>query len=200
MAGWADIREALADWFNIPVWQAEGMLAQVTPTVDVESLVNLAAEKGGVRGRRDTIYFVIGAAVAAALPRIQLMNPANSGVVLRIDSIIVSRTTAGFVQVGFQNTALATAGVNRYADQRIGITPGFVIVPPAGSITHDTNAATGIAAGDLLADHRQGTSKSAYDKMNIVLPAGFGLRVVGQTVNEALRVGIYGSETPARLA
>lgn len=201
MAGYADLLEALAAWLNVPVFQAEGVLSRITPTIDLQELVDLAAERGGVPGKRAAVYAATAPAVAAELPRVQLMNPANSGVNIRLQMILVSRTTAGFVSVGFQNSALATAGVNRYADQRIGITPAFVVVAPAGSITQDTDALTGIAAGDLLGFHRQGTSKSSWEQGNqITLPAGFGFRVVGATVNEALSVSIYSWETPAKRA
>lgn len=202
MANLADVREALAVWFNLPVYMVDQLLARITPTVDLEHLVELAAERGGVAGPRSVWHSAMPPAAAGEFPRIQLMNPADSGIDIHIVGVSPVKPTTGICVLGFVNTALANAGVNRYMDQRIGISPDFVVKHPAGSLTYDSDAATGIAAADTM--ERTGRIAQQRDFIDLwgrlILPPGFGFRVIGETLNEVLRVTFYTREVPRRLA
>lgn len=201
MPGAADLREALAAWLRVPVFQVDGLLARVTPIVDLRELVDLAAEKGGVPGARPAFHEANQAGVAAAKSRVQLMNPANSGMVIEILQVVSSQGTSGSRTLGFSNTALATAGVNRYMDQRIGITPDFVVLHPAGSMTRDTNAASGIAAADTLEQQTMPTTSFVRTfERPVIIPQGFGFRAVCETVNLQFRVSMFTVERPAERA
>ena len=201
MASLADVREALAVWFNLPPYMVDQLLTRITPTVDLEQLVAFAAERGGVAGPRHCFHSVSVAAVAAEYPRLQLMNPADSGVDISVRSLVVMRSTAGIIQVGFSNTALAGAGVNRYLDQRIGISPEFLVKHPAGRATYDTDAAVGIAAADQIERTRVLNERTVINfDARLVLPPGFGVRTVDETQNETYIATFYTTEIPRRLA
>lgn len=201
MANLADVREALAVWFNLPPFMVDHLMTRITPTVDLDTLVELAAERGGVAGPRAAVHSASIGPGAGVKSRAQLMNPANSGIDIEVIATSLSLATAGTVSIGFVNTAVAGAGVNRFLDQRIGITPEFNVVHPVGSFTYDTNAASGIAAADLLYAQTYPTTSITLELPRpVVLPPGFGLRIVAETVNVQLRATIWTLETPRRLA
>lgn len=201
MPSLADAREAIASYFRIPVFQADPILNRLLVTLDLDQLIELATEKGGVPGPRAAVHEANQAGVAAAKSRIQLMNPPGSGVDIKVLQILSSQGTSGTRTLGFVNLALATAGINRYMDQRIGITPDFVVKNPSGSCTRDTNAASGIAAADTLEQQTMPTTSSVRTFVNpVVLPPGFGFRAVCETVNLQFRVSIHTLEVPRATA
>jgi len=124
------------------------------------------------------------AATASDFSNIQLFNPATSGKNVLVDGVMVSVDDPDTVRWGLTETELdGTAGVIK--TNRGGAYGGDVeITAEADSPTATTYLAAADTLGRVSAGD-EGTPLWSQGKF-VILPPGFGLTIVKQTVNEAL--------------
>lgn len=128
------------------------------------------------------------AGVAAQLTKCQLFNPANSGVILHVDSAIVSVETASQVDVRIFDVALTTNLSNKgFRDRRLSGTPV--------AQTRVVSAAGSLGSARLKLDLEAGVSELV--PLDMFLGVGQGVHF--ETIaNQDLIVSFFWEEIAAR--
>lgn len=123
---------------------------------------------------------------AAAFPHVQLFNPNASGVVLLVDSLIVSTTTSQLVHISTHGTELPSSG-GLWKNHFLGGVDG------AGRIRRQASGSvlgTVIMEFDLLAD----SPLTHHFKYPVLLVEDRGFIAIGGVVNTDITVSFLGRE------
>lgn len=153
-----------------PGSKVNDVLQELFPTIDVE---NVPGELLALMGTR--IGFA-GTAVnpnAGKSPGIQLFNPADSGFLVTISSVLVGSDATNFVRWGLTTTALATnTAIPGFRDTRLG-------TGPAG-VTQLRTSADATAVASMALRQLANVTVELNDPNSVaVLTPGSGLLFVG---------------------
>jgi len=155
-----------------PGSKVNDVLQELFPTIDVE---NVPGELLFLMGTRIGWAATSKNATAGKKAAIQLFNPADSGQLITITSVIISSNNASTITWQLETTALATnTGIPRLRDTRVGIGPN-------GSAQLRTNPDhVAVSSGSLIL--LGATPYRITDDNSVsVLSPGSGLTVVGDT-------------------
>ena len=165
------------------------VLTELFPMFDVE---NLPAELYLLGGTKLGFGGGFQRAVAAQAGRAQLFNPADSGVIATLTSVIVSRGGAGPIRWGLRGAAIAVAIDTQLLRDRREVLPTQPIVV----VRSDTSATLANATGQV--DILNNTAFILTDANGLaVLPPGQGFEIGNETVNADFRFVFYWRERPA---
>jgi len=164
-------------------------LSELFPTIDVEQVPGeLLALQGTILGYGAAVI-VAGAGV---FPKLQLFNPAGSGVLVAVTQMIINSNTGGTFVWTLDNFALTTATTfQRPRDSRFNI-----LVPILAEVRTAADAPLGsiVGRGVLEAD----VDRTISDRNTIaVLSPGNGLTVAHATAVTSLSVTFLWRERPA---
>ncbi len=182
MAGKQDWAIRLAEILDIPQAEALELTRRLIPVLMIESIVGVPTTRVAGLVGAPSIGTIEQGPVAAQFPHVQIFNPANSGVTVFLDSIILSTAVATRIQIRQFDTALPTLGTAKgYQDfRRTG--------DPASDVRSESRAA---AAGNLLADFDiLALTPQLFDFNPIIMGEGQGLLAATVTANQRLR-GIF---------
>lgn len=167
-------------------------LGELFPVIDVERVPGELLLLGGTRLCFGGIT-VTGS--AGQFARMQLFNPAASGVIITVSSCVISATVTTTVRWTANAIALTTGvGVERFRDGRLAVTS-----LPTGQIrTDDTVAATDATGQARLST---GRTLTLEDENGVaILPPGTGFEVGSGSVASAQTATFYWRERPAEPA
>lgn len=165
------------------------VITELFPMVDVERVPGELLRLGGTN---ISYGGTITGPNAAAAARIQLFNPADSGAIITVSSVIVSSPDLHNIRWAIVDTALTTnVGVQRFRDSRGGVTS-----QPIGQVRAQLDASftPAQAQARLAADEH-----ITFDDSNGVgvLTEGFGLEFGSGVNNTTLLVSFMWRERPA---
>ncbi len=119
----------------------------------------------------------------------QLFNPINSGVLLHVDSCIVSASAATEIIIGQHDTALTTLGtLKNFRDRRI---PGI----PVAQLRSETNVGVLMTAGEMLSSLPVADDPFLLP-IDAYLGEGQGIVIEQTVVNLVNRTGWFWEELP----
>ena len=165
------------------------VLTELFPVVDLERVPGELLLLGGTR-------LCIGSAIvtgaAGERARIQVFNPADSGTLVTVSSVVISTLTIQNIRWATTETALTTGlATEAFRDRRLTL-PGR----PVGAIRTDST----VAATDVhgLARLLASTPYFLTDRNSVaVLPPGSGFEVGADTVATAVIATFYWRERTA---
>jgi len=165
------------------------VISELFPMFDVENLPPELMLLGGTRlciGGGN----VVGA--AGERPRIQLFNPADSGLIVTVTSADISSVQAQTINYATQNIGLAVGtGIQRFKDKRLP----FTSLPTAGIFT-DSQVAIVSSIGNFTLTANASRTIDDRDSLAILAP-GFGFSVGGTAVATQILVTLNWRERTA---
>lgn len=192
-----DLRRLLAAYLDLEHWETDGLIARLTPVVVLDDISpESGADKAGPRwamGQSDIT------AVAAQYAISHLQNPTGSGILCEVFDIWYGDDASGLVYLGFHEVEAAGSSpeklINRYYESGAGVPSD-----PTCRLTEETNAATGVQAGEVLYRQRMLGNSVQHIALNgsLVLKPGTGVRLLNGTVEKSLWVSWRWRETPEK--
>jgi len=128
-------------------------------------------------------------ATVAEFSNVQLFNPANSGILVNCEKVLVSTDVAGSIAFKAFDTALTTnPGFTQWRDRRLPGEPAALCLTQGGAVDF------GIA--DLFFQPFFDPADRFHDMtMNVTLLPGMGLCITASTLNRSTIVSFYWNET-----
>ncbi len=172
-----------------PGSKVNNTIGDLFPMLDVE---NLPGELYYLMGTFICYGGQVQGPVAAEFPRIQIMNPADSGLLITVTGFTVSTETGQELRWDINSTALASAAGNgRVRDTRVSTDQ-----IPTGQIRTDSSGSATTLTGITRVLVNQ--PFTLHDENGIaVLAPGSGFQVGGTTANSRIRVTFYWRERVA---
>jgi len=164
-------------------------LPELFPVIDVERVPGELLVLGGTR---ICMGSEIGGPIGGQLSRVQLFNPAGSGFLLTISSVIISSQATMSFRWNIETTAITTLSTNKvFRDGRLTGT-----TRPVGEIRSDTTLAAVVRAGQMQVQSNRPQFLNDTNGVAVLAP-GTGLTFQGGTNNSDLVVAFNWRERVA---
>lgn len=192
-----ELRRILADYFDLEQYEADALIARIAPVILLDDIS--PEPQKGKSGPRWAMGQSDISAVAAQYSISHLQNPTGSGIVAEVFDLWVGGAGTHAFTVGFHEVEAAGSSpeklVNRYYESLAGVPSD-----PTCRVTEETNAATGIQAGENLFRGYSPNNDMLQIPLNgcLVLKPGTGVRAVNMTVNESFHVVWRWRESPEK--